>query len=62
MTQDEMQDQLAANIRKNYEQQLQHATQIAEFEMKNRMVQIAVDRAISMFNEPLIAFRRALMR
>lgn len=62
MTQDEMHDQLAANIRKNYDQQLQYATQVAEFEMKNMMLQVAISRAMSMFNEPMIAFQRALMR
>jgi hypothetical protein len=62
MTQDEMHDQLAANIRKNYDQQLQYATQVTEFEMKNMMLQVAISRAMSMFNEPMIAFQRALMR
>jgi hypothetical protein len=62
MTQDEMQDQLAANIRKNYDQQLQYATQVTEFGMKNMMLQVAISRAMSMFNEPMIAFQRALMR
>lgn len=62
MTQDEMHDQLEANIRKNYDQQLQYATQVAEFEMKNMMLQVAISRAMSMFNEPMIAFQRALMR
>ena len=62
MTQDEMHDQLAANIRKNYDQQLQYATQVTEFEMKNMMLQVAISRAMSMFNEPVIAFQRALMR
>lgn len=62
MTQDEMHDQLEANIRKNYDQQLQYATQVTEFEMKNMMLQVAISRAMSMFNEPVIAFQRALMR
>lgn len=62
MTQDEMHDQLAANIRKNYDQQLQYATQVTEFEMKNMILQVAISRAMSMFNEPMIAFQRALMR
>jgi len=62
VTQDEMRDQLAENTRKNQEQQLRHATQVAEFEMKSRMLQIAIDVAMSMLNEPLIKFRRELMR
>ena len=57
---DEMRAQLAVNIRKSYEQQLQHARQVAYFEARSRAIQIAVDYAVCVFNEPLIKLRMEL--